>query len=106
MNARKPIPGVNHPDDEKAIKDAEAMIGDFKLKSAIDYKPPADRKDTTLSKYSQLLNTREDVNISNIATQNRNCYLKLIFRRLNVGQTVNSMFDLEFFKQLIFLQFY
>lgn len=61
LYGRKPIPGINHPDDVKAIQEAEAAIGDFRLKSSEHYKPDPEKRDTTLKKYGQILRIREEV---------------------------------------------
>lgn len=61
MNASKPVEGVNHPADEQSLQLAKLTIGDFKLKSAIDYKVPKDQKVSTARKFSQFLECREEV---------------------------------------------
>lgn len=48
-------------EDEETIQEAEEMIGDFKLKSAPDYKVHKLHRETTFKKYKQLLLVREKV---------------------------------------------
>lgn len=59
----KPDPNANHPDDEKALAEAEKSIGENKLKTDPAYNPPENTKDTTFKKYTELLNIREKVSI-------------------------------------------
>ncbi|GJQ65650.1 hypothetical protein Trydic_g7740 [Trypoxylus dichotomus] len=59
FNQLKPIPGVNHPDDEQMLAEAMETIGDYKLKSAEDYKVPRHLRESTVKKYKQLLNMRQ-----------------------------------------------
>lgn len=61
FNQLKPVPGVNHPDDEVKLAEAMETIGDYKLKSAEDYKVPRHLRESTVKKYKQLLNMREKV---------------------------------------------
>lgn len=61
MNNKKPNADKNHPDDEKNLEIAKKTIGDFKLKSAPDYKVPRDQKVSTVKKFCQLINAREEV---------------------------------------------
>ncbi|CAG9822879.1 unnamed protein product [Phaedon cochleariae] len=56
--SKKPIPGKNHPDDEKLLMEARNSIGDYKLKNSDDYKPPPHLRDTTVKKYKQVLDAR------------------------------------------------
>ncbi|XP_064214804.1 cilia- and flagella-associated protein 44 isoform X1 [Tribolium castaneum] len=56
--ARKPLPGVNHPDDDVALKDAKVTIGNYKLKSDITYKASKNQRETTVKKYKELLLSR------------------------------------------------
>ncbi|XP_049940843.1 cilia- and flagella-associated protein 44-like [Schistocerca serialis cubense] len=58
-NKKKPDPTQNHPDDVAAIEIAEQTIGDFKLKSAVDYIVPKHLRVTTVKKYDELLSCRE-----------------------------------------------
>ncbi|KAK4886372.1 hypothetical protein RN001_002643 [Aquatica leii] len=58
FNNLKPQKGVNDPEDEVALADAMANIGDFKLKTAVDYKVPPQLRESTVKKYKQLLYTR------------------------------------------------
>ncbi|XP_053686558.1 cilia- and flagella-associated protein 44 [Sabethes cyaneus] len=59
LKARKPDPNVNHPDDDIAIKEAASSIGDYKLKTDPDYNPEEKDRETTLTKYRDLLHVRE-----------------------------------------------
>lgn len=61
MNAVKPDPNKHHPDDLAALEQARKTIGDYKLKTDDDYKVPEEEKHTTLTKYQQLINIREEV---------------------------------------------
>ncbi|KAJ8927185.1 hypothetical protein NQ314_020461 [Rhamnusium bicolor] len=56
--AKKPVPGINHPDDEKLFAEAKDTIGDYKLKEADDYKLPRHLRETTVKKYKQLMDAR------------------------------------------------
>ncbi|XP_022906281.2 cilia- and flagella-associated protein 44 [Onthophagus taurus] len=59
FNATKPKDGVNNPEDNIAYSIALDTIGDYKLKSAHDYKIPKHLRETKLKKYKQLLTARE-----------------------------------------------
>ncbi|KAL1505618.1 hypothetical protein ABEB36_005142 [Hypothenemus hampei] len=56
--ARKPIPGKNHPDDEKFLAEAKLTFGNCKLKEDPDYKVPLEERKTTVKHYKKLLETR------------------------------------------------
>nr|XP_023023844.1 centrosomal protein of 290 kDa-like [Leptinotarsa decemlineata] len=56
--SKKPIPGKNHPDDEKLLAEARECIGDYKLKEDLSYKPPPHLRETTVKKYKQVLDAR------------------------------------------------
>ena len=60
--AKKPVRGVNHPDDNVALAEARGTIGDYKLKSDITYKANQEQRETTLKKYKELLWGRVKVN--------------------------------------------
>lgn len=57
----KPDETKNHPDDIAAIAEAEQSIGDYKLKSAADYRVPKHLRISKVKKYYQLLEARERV---------------------------------------------
>lgn len=59
FNGLKPIEGINHPDDIALLNQAIETIGDYKLKSALDYKVPAHLRESKLKKYKQLLLIRQ-----------------------------------------------
>ncbi|KAJ3657744.1 hypothetical protein Zmor_009527 [Zophobas morio] len=68
--AKKPVRGVNHPDDNVALAEARGTIGDYKLKSDVTYKANQEQRETTLKKYKELLwgrvkqyNIRYDFNV-------------------------------------------
>ena len=61
---KKPDITQMHPADAEAIKLAEETVGDFKLKSAPDYKVPKHLRMSTVTKYNELLNSRERVSIT------------------------------------------
>lgn len=61
MNASKPDPNSNHPDDIAAIKRAKNTIGDYKLKVFPDFSQTQEERETTLTKYKQLLDCRKKV---------------------------------------------
>lgn len=63
INSIKPDTTVNHPDDVKAIQDAEKTIGDYKLKIDPSYVVNEGNFDTVLTKYKELLTVREEVNL-------------------------------------------
>ena len=73
LYAIKPDPNVNHPDDEKALQEAKSSIGDYKLKTDPEYEPKGDEIQTVLTKYKELLQTREEI------FQLRHNYNKKIF---------------------------
>ncbi|XP_060530871.1 cilia- and flagella-associated protein 44 [Cylas formicarius] len=54
--AKKPVPGKNHPDDEKFLEEAKHSFGDYKLKENFDYK--VSTQETTIKHYKKLLETR------------------------------------------------
>ncbi|XP_030750373.1 cilia- and flagella-associated protein 44 [Sitophilus oryzae] len=56
--AKKPIPGKNHPDDEKFLAEAKISFGDYKLKESPDYKVNDEDRETTVKHYRKLLDTR------------------------------------------------
>ncbi|KAG5898601.1 hypothetical protein JTB14_020977 [Gonioctena quinquepunctata] len=58
FTSKKPIPGRNHPDDEKLLAEAKECIGDYRLKESPDYKPPPHLRETTVKKYKQVLDAR------------------------------------------------
>lgn len=58
MLAKKPDPTKNHPEDEESLSRAESAIGDFKLKTAPDYKVPEVLRESMVKKYLQLLDAR------------------------------------------------
>lgn len=64
VNTEKPNPDVDHPDDVKAIEDAQDTIGDYKLKSDSSFDPSEEMRDSTLKKYLELLSVREEVRIN------------------------------------------
>ena len=57
----KPNEIKNHPDDIAAIAEAEQTIGDYKLKSAADYRVSKHLWMSRVKKYYQLLEARERV---------------------------------------------
>jgi cilia- and flagella-associated protein 44 len=61
VNAEKPDPNQNHPDDDKALQEAENSIGDYKLKTDDAYDPPEDVRDTLFKKFEELLRIREEI---------------------------------------------
>lgn len=58
---KKPIPGKNHPDDEKFLAEAKQSFGDYKLKESPDYKVKIENRETTVKHYKKLLQTRGKV---------------------------------------------
>lgn len=59
--ARKPIPGKNHPDDDKFLTEAKLSFGDYKLKESPNYKVSLEERETTVKHYKKLLETRGKV---------------------------------------------
>lgn len=57
----KPDPNINHPDDDKELREAEQTIGDYKLKTDPGYDAPEEDRSTTLKKIKELLAVREEV---------------------------------------------
>ncbi|RZC43160.1 thyroid receptor-interacting protein 11 [Asbolus verrucosus] len=64
--ATKPAVGVNYPEDDIALEEAKATIGDYKLKSDKSYKPSKSQRESTVKKYQELLLSRvKQYNIRN-----------------------------------------
>lgn len=63
VNSIKPDPNVNHPDDIKAIEEAERTIGDYKLKCDPNFLMSEGEEETSLTKYKQLVDVRQEVRI-------------------------------------------
>ncbi|XP_017782969.1 PREDICTED: uncharacterized protein LOC108567166 [Nicrophorus vespilloides] len=59
FNATKPTVASSDADDVATLKQAEDTIGDFKLKSAPDYRVPRHLRESTFKKYKELLLVRE-----------------------------------------------
>lgn len=59
LNSQKPDINKNHADDEKAILEAERTIGDYKLKTDLDYEP--EKSENLLNKYKEILRAREEL---------------------------------------------
>lgn len=59
MQKAKPDPNRNHPDDDRAIEQAAATIGDYKLKTGADYEPAA--HETLCFKYNEIIGLRERI---------------------------------------------
>jgi hypothetical protein len=60
---QKPDEIEHRPDDIAAIVQAEESIGDYKLKSAPNYRVPKHLRMTTVKKYDQLLEARKRVSL-------------------------------------------
>lgn len=65
FNFIKPVKGVDSPEDIQALAEAEATIGDYKLKSDPLYKPPKHLRMTTVKKYKQFFEARQQVILNN-----------------------------------------
>lgn len=64
VNQQRPNEGINHPDDVKAIEEAEECIGDYKLKLDADYVPPEKEEsgvDSLLGKLQEILSVQERI---------------------------------------------
>uniref|UniRef100_A0A336MUJ4 CSON006942 protein n=1 Tax=Culicoides sonorensis TaxID=179676 RepID=A0A336MUJ4_CULSO len=61
LNALKPDPNVNDPDDDLKIEEAEKTIGDFKLKTDPVFDSTDEMRDTTLKKFKELLEVRKEI---------------------------------------------
>ncbi|GAB0093262.1 uncharacterized protein DMENIID0001_083410 [Sergentomyia squamirostris] len=59
--AQKPNINVNHPDDEQALSDAKATIGDYKLKTDLKHIPTDSTHNMLLDKYEEILKMREEI---------------------------------------------
>lgn len=57
----KPNPEANHPDDDRDLREAELTIGDYKLKMSPNFDPLEENRDTTLKKFKELLEVREQI---------------------------------------------
>lgn len=58
FNAKKPVAGKNHPDDENLLNLTTKTIGDYRLKESPDYSPSPEERDSTMKKYYELLQAR------------------------------------------------
>jgi hypothetical protein len=69
---QKPDETKHHPDDISAFIEAEESLGDYKLKSARNYRVPKHLHVTVIKKYDQLLEARKRVSLilKNISEQN------------------------------------
>lgn len=66
MHASKPDPEADNEEDVRAVEEARKTIGDYKLKISNDFEYNKDfkkKRDTTLSKYKQLLDCRKKVTL-------------------------------------------
>lgn len=52
---------MNHPEDDAAIKEAASTIGDYKLKTDLEYEPYEEELETTMTKYRDLLRVRKEM---------------------------------------------
>lgn len=59
LNSQKPDINKNHADDEKAILEAENTIGDYKLKTDLNYEP--DKSENLLNKFKEIMRAREEL---------------------------------------------
>ncbi|XP_013116263.2 cilia- and flagella-associated protein 44 [Stomoxys calcitrans] len=57
MFKQKPDPNRNHPDDDRKIQEAEKSIGDYKLKTGLQYQPQP--HETLAYKYKEIVSLRE-----------------------------------------------
>lgn len=57
MTKRKPDPNKNHPDDDRKIQEAEKNMGDYKLKTGMQYEPQP--HETLTYKYKEIFTLRE-----------------------------------------------
>lgn len=57
----KPDPNVNHPDDDRDLREAEQTIGDYKLKIDSNFDASEEDRSTTLRKIKEILTVREEV---------------------------------------------
>lgn len=65
-NHERPNPDADHPTDIKMINEAKQTIGDYKLKSDVDYEASEETRETIVKKLDEIVRTREDVfNIRN-----------------------------------------
>lgn len=58
LYSKKPTQGVSPKEDEAVLNRARCGIGDYKLKSSLDYKVPIHLRETTVRKFQELLETR------------------------------------------------
>lgn len=65
IHASKPDPNVNHPDDVAAIEQAKNTIGDYKLKLSPNYSKSQEKRETTLTKYKEIMDCRKKVQLLN-----------------------------------------
>ncbi|XP_043276979.1 cilia- and flagella-associated protein 44 isoform X2 [Venturia canescens] len=59
MYASRPDPDSNHPEDVAAIERAKNTIGDYKLKAFPNFSQAQEKRETTLTKYKELLDCRK-----------------------------------------------
>ncbi|KAF5282198.1 hypothetical protein FQR65_LT02895 [Abscondita terminalis] len=104
----KPQSGLNNPEDEIKISEAESKIGDFKLKSALDYKVPHELRESTMKKYKQLLFARlrqytlkHDFNMLVLKLRNEKTRLNELVSKLTPRlQQINDELDLSLRKEV------
>lgn len=88
VNAEKPNPEEDHPDDIRMIEDAKQTIGDYKLKSDLHIDDTTEEQaENIIKKLSELIKVRED--IFNI----RNHYNEKVFRAREIKKDL--MFYVE-----------
>lgn len=61
VNAEKPNPNLDHPNDVKIIEEAEKTVGDYKLKTDSLFEASEEERDTTIKKFTELIKLREEI---------------------------------------------
>ena len=61
VNAEKPNPNLDHPNDVKIIEEAVKTVGDYKLKNDSQFEASEEERDTTIKKFTELIKIREEI---------------------------------------------
>lgn len=61
VNAERPNPDMDHPTDKKLIEEAQQTIGNYNLKTNMNFEACDELRDTIVKKLQELVKTRVDV---------------------------------------------
>ncbi|KAG8038727.1 hypothetical protein G9C98_000282, partial [Cotesia typhae] len=94
MHASKPDPEADNEEDVRAVEEAKKTIGDYKLKISNDFEYNKDfkkKRDTTLSKYKQLLDCRKKTHLLREGFNDR--LREVRTKKLNLQKEVAELID-------------